>query len=53
MPTGSARAKLTAICIGKDGGRLQSSKKPVVPNHGLDVRYWHLADILLAKLNVC
>ena len=27
------------------GGRLQSSKKPVVPNHSLDVRYWHIADI--------
>ena len=26
------------------GGRLQE-QKPVVPNHSLDVRYWHLADI--------
>jgi hypothetical protein len=25
---------------------------PVVPNHSLDVRYWHLADMLNALTNV-
>jgi hypothetical protein len=34
------------------GGRLQSSKKPVVPNHSLDVRYWHKADMLNALTNI-
>ena len=27
-------------------------KKPVVPNHSLDVRYWHKADMLNALTNV-
>jgi len=34
------------------GERLRSSKKSVVPNHSLDVRYWHIADLPLALTNV-
>jgi hypothetical protein len=56
MPTGSARVASSwpfarFLVVGGERRRTPT-KKPVVPIHGLDVRYWHLADILLADLDV-